>query len=58
VRVRHLACDHETTGVMACAHCGQALTVDNTTQLPGPGGRLGPGTAVIGRLLAARDGSH
>jgi DNA-binding HxlR family transcriptional regulator len=58
VRLKHLDCGHDTTGVMACGHCGGPLSVDNTTQRPGPGGRLGPGTAVIGRLLAGRGGSH
>ncbi|WP_326594675.1 winged helix-turn-helix transcriptional regulator [Streptomyces sp. NBC_01803] len=53
-RVHHLACGRDTTAVPACAHCGEPLTVDNTTQLPGPGGRTGPGTHVLGPLLAAR----
>ncbi|WIN00629.1 helix-turn-helix domain-containing protein [Actinoplanes oblitus] len=54
VRVHHRDCGHDTTAVTTCAHCHQPLTIDNTTQLPGPGGRLGPGTSVIGPLLAAR----
>ncbi|KUL27035.1 winged helix-turn-helix transcriptional regulator [Actinoplanes awajinensis] len=56
VRIRHLDCGHDTTAVTVCAHCHQPLTVDNTTQRPGPGGRLGPGTTVIGPLLARRPG--
>jgi DNA-binding HxlR family transcriptional regulator len=56
VRIRHLECGHDTTAIAACAHCQRPLTIDNTTQLPGPGGRLGPGTTVIGALLAARGG--
>ncbi|GAA2153647.1 winged helix-turn-helix transcriptional regulator [Actinomadura napierensis] len=54
LRIRHLECGHDTEPVMACGHCGHPLTVDNTTQLPGPGGRVGPGTQVIGPLIAAR----
>ncbi|MDT3398243.1 helix-turn-helix domain-containing protein [Streptomyces sp. B1866] len=54
-RIRHLACGQDTAAVPACAHCGEVLTVDNTTQLPGPGGRTGPGTRVLGPLLAARE---
>jgi hypothetical protein len=47
-RVHHLACGQDATPVQVCAHCGDPLTVDNTVQLPGPGGRVGPGTQVIG----------
>lgn len=53
-RIRHLDCGHDTTSVPSCAHCGGTLTPSNTTQLPGPGGRIGPGTQVIGPLLAER----
>jgi DNA-binding HxlR family transcriptional regulator len=56
VRLQHDTCGHFTAAVSACAHCGGELTVDNTTQLPGPGGRVGPGTSVIGPLLARRPG--
>lgn len=38
----------------ACARCGEPLTADTTVQLPGPGGKAGPGTQVLGPLLAAR----
>lgn len=55
-RLRHLGRGRDTTPVSACAHCGEPLTVGNTTQLPGPGGRSGPGTRVLGPLLAAREG--
>ncbi|MGW7695329.1 winged helix-turn-helix transcriptional regulator [Streptomyces asiaticus] len=54
-RIRHLGCGRDTTPVSACAHCGEPLTVGNTTQLPGPGGRTGPGTRVLGPLLTARE---
>jgi DNA-binding HxlR family transcriptional regulator len=53
-RIHHLDCDHDTTPVSACAHCGGELTVDNTTQRPGPGGRIGPGTVLLGPLMAGR----
>jgi DNA-binding HxlR family transcriptional regulator len=53
-RIHHLTCSHDTTAVLTCAHCGDPLTVDNTTQLPGPGGRTGPGTRVLGPLIASR----
>lgn len=53
--IHHLGCGADTTPVTACAHCGEPLTVDNTVQLPGPGGRTGPGTRVLGPLLESRD---
>jgi DNA-binding HxlR family transcriptional regulator len=56
-RIHHLTCGQDTTAVAACAHCGDPLTADNTTQLPGPGGRTGPGTRVLGPLVAARAAS-
>ncbi|WP_214416295.1 winged helix-turn-helix transcriptional regulator [Sphaerisporangium fuscum] len=53
-RVHHLSCGQDTTPVTVCGHCGEPLTVGNTTQVPGPGGRVGPGTRVLGPLLASR----
>ncbi|MFJ9852258.1 winged helix-turn-helix transcriptional regulator [Streptomyces sp. NPDC101150] len=53
-RVHHLTCGRDTTMVAACAHCAEPLTVDNTLALPGPGGRIGPGTRLLGPLIASR----
>jgi DNA-binding HxlR family transcriptional regulator len=52
--VHHLDCGRDTTPVTACAHCGEQLTTRNSTQLPGPGGRVGPGTRVLAPRLATR----
>ena len=52
--VHHHDCGRDTTPVTVCAQCGEPLTAANTTQLPGPGGRIGPGTRVLAPLLAAR----
>ncbi|GAA1670894.1 helix-turn-helix domain-containing protein [Fodinicola feengrottensis] len=52
--IRHLGCAHVTTPVTGCGHCGEPLTLDNTTQLPGPGGRSGPGTRMLGQLMTSR----
>jgi DNA-binding HxlR family transcriptional regulator len=52
--VHHLDCDRDTTPVTVCAHCREPLTLRNSTQLPGPGGRVGPGTRVLGPLIADR----
>ncbi|MBH5333718.1 helix-turn-helix transcriptional regulator [Streptomyces pactum] len=54
-RVHHLGCARDTTAVTVCAHCGEPLTTGNTVQLPGPGGRTGPGTRVLGPLLETRE---
>lgn len=54
MRLRHTGCGQDTAAVLACARCGEPLTLDNTTQLPGPGGRVGPGTRVIGPLIVSR----
>lgn len=53
-RIRHDACGHVTAPVVACDACQEPLTVADTTQLPGPGGRVGPGTRLLGPLIAAR----
>jgi DNA-binding HxlR family transcriptional regulator len=52
--VHHHDCGRDTAPVTVCAHCREPLTVENTTQLPGPGGRAGPGTRVLAPLLVAR----
>lgn len=49
--VRHASCGHVTSAVPACAHCGETLTSDNTRVEPGPGGREGPGTALMGQVF-------
>lgn len=53
-RIRHDSCGHVGTPVLTCDSCGAPLTVDNTTALPGPGGQVGPGTRLLGPLIAAR----
>lgn len=52
----HDACGHVTAPVLTCEHCATELHSDSVTGLSGPGGRVGPGTAVIGPVLAARAG--
>ncbi|MFC8225201.1 winged helix-turn-helix transcriptional regulator [Streptomyces sp. NPDC057287] len=54
-RILHDACGHLATPVVACDACQEPLTVADTTQLPGPGGRAGPGTRLLGPLVAARE---
>jgi DNA-binding HxlR family transcriptional regulator len=50
----HDACGRSTTGKLVCGHCDGELTAENVTTVAGPGGRTGPGTHVIGPILAAR----
>ncbi|GAA2941738.1 hypothetical protein [Streptomyces enissocaesilis] len=51
--VRHDTCGHLATPLVTCDVRGDPLTVADTTQLPGPGGRTGPGTRLLGPLLTA-----
>ncbi|MFJ9078835.1 winged helix-turn-helix transcriptional regulator [Streptomyces sp. NPDC102278] len=53
-RIHHDACGHISTPVVTCGACRDPLAVADTTQLPGPGGRVGPGTLLLGPLIAAR----
>jgi DNA-binding HxlR family transcriptional regulator len=50
----HDACGRSTTPTLVCEHCGGELRDDTVTSVAGPGGRTGPGTALIGPLLAER----
>ncbi|MEV6103545.1 helix-turn-helix domain-containing protein [Streptomyces sp. NPDC051940] len=53
-RIHHDTCGQDVTPVMSCSHCRGTLTVGDVTALPGPGGRVGPGTRLMGPLIAAR----
>ncbi|MBF6335659.1 helix-turn-helix transcriptional regulator [Nocardia abscessus] len=53
--VVHRECGRPTSGVVVCRECGEPLTADDVRWLPGPGGRQGPGTMLIGGLLEAGD---
>jgi DNA-binding HxlR family transcriptional regulator len=54
LRLHHTTCDHPTTPVVTCSHCGDELDADDVAPLPGPSGRATPGTRVIAELLADR----
>lgn len=51
--IHHLDCAQNTVPVLTCEHCHGTLTVDSTTQFPGPGGAAGPGTRLLGAVLTA-----
>lgn len=54
LHIRHTVCGHVTSAVAACAVCGEVLTMNNTEVEPGPGGRIGPGTALADQLFRRR----
>jgi DNA-binding HxlR family transcriptional regulator len=51
--VRHHDCGEHATPMVTCSECGGEMTLANTTGEAGPGGRIGPGTELLGPLLAA-----
>jgi DNA-binding HxlR family transcriptional regulator len=53
VELRHDSCGELTRPEVVCSCCGEPLTADTLTAQAGPGGRIAPGTAVTGELLAA-----
>ncbi|MFI9330110.1 winged helix-turn-helix transcriptional regulator [Kitasatospora sp. NPDC052868] len=48
----HTSCGHPTVPTVTCHHCGDELTHDTVRFLPGPGGRLAPGTSLVAARLA------
>ncbi|MEO7548520.1 MAG: helix-turn-helix domain-containing protein [Ramlibacter sp.] len=49
----HAACGQVTAPVPACSVCSKPLPLEEIRFFPGPGGKEGPGTARVGRYLAA-----
>ena len=54
--IRH-SCGSHTSGQVTCEHCGEPLELRDCLTEPGPGGRAGPRTRLLGRHLAARAAS-
>jgi DNA-binding HxlR family transcriptional regulator len=52
MRLRHDVCGEWTTPSVTCSECGGALTAEEVTVAPGPGGRAGPGTRELAAALA------
>ncbi|WP_410872177.1 winged helix-turn-helix transcriptional regulator [Nocardia sp. A7] len=50
--VVHHDCGRVTEGVVVCGECAAPVTADNVTWHPGPGGKGGPGVALVGTRLA------
>lgn len=49
--VVHRDCGRVTEGVVVCKECAAPLASGNVTWHPGPGGRHGPGVALVGTRL-------
>ncbi|WP_131738169.1 winged helix-turn-helix transcriptional regulator [Actinomadura roseirufa] len=49
--VRHRSCGNAAHAAVTCPACDEELTADQVDYEPGPGGRSGPGTALIAGVL-------
>jgi DNA-binding HxlR family transcriptional regulator len=49
IQFRHRDCGHRFTPTVHCSACGQPVVADAVRPIPGPGGRAGPGTMLVGR---------
>jgi DNA-binding HxlR family transcriptional regulator len=50
--LRHTTCDHDTHGVVVCAHCGKPLRPHDVDSRPGPGAMEQPAhTVADGAIL-------
>jgi DNA-binding HxlR family transcriptional regulator len=54
VRFRHHDCGQEFTPEVHCSECSTPIGLDTVDVLPGPGGRAGPGTRLVAKLLRDR----
>lgn len=52
LQVHHDGCGTATTPTVCCSACGSALHADDVSASPGPGGRTGPGTALLATVLS------
>ena len=50
----HEPCGRPARAEVVCSHCGKELASENVISVAGPGGRIGPGTRLIGPVLAQR----
>jgi len=47
----HKTCGHRFRPQVSCSECGEAITADTVTPIPGPGGAAAPGTKLVARRL-------
>lgn len=52
VRYVHATCGRHFTPQVNCSTCGEVIDPDQVQLEVGPGGRVGPGTQIIGNFLA------
>jgi len=50
--LRHVSCGEVSSAVVTCSCCGERLSASEVQAEPGPGGRTGPGTALMGLRLS------
>ena len=54
VRLQHRTCGEFFTPTVSCSHCGETLAAEDIVTHGGPGGRSGPGTRLVAKLLRER----
>ena len=54
LRLQHRGCGKFFTPTVSCSACGEALAANDLVAHPGPGGRAGPGTRLVGTVLGKR----
>jgi DNA-binding HxlR family transcriptional regulator len=53
MQFRHRDCGHRFIPTVTCSACGEPLTSDAVAPIPGPGGRIAPGTMLIAERLGS-----
>jgi DNA-binding HxlR family transcriptional regulator len=50
----HRTCGHRFTPVVSCDACGERIEPGQVETRPGPGGRVGPGTRVLAKVISGQ----
>lgn len=50
--LRHVSCGEVSSAVVTCSSCGERLSANEVQAEPGPAGRNGPGTELMGSRLS------
>lgn len=56
VLFRHRGCGEPLAPIVSCGGCGERVGADDIELVPGPGGRIAPGTEVVARRIIAGEG--
>ncbi len=54
LRLQHRTCGKFFTPTVACSRCGEAVSAEDVVAHGGPGGRTGPGTRLVAKVLRNR----